>query len=125
MPTITTWIAPEVFTVINGVIVYFAYQNDDMDEGACKHHFTLDVMSDDHRFDVRKLDVPSKAMLVACPPFMCMTFEAWRNATSEQRDAIVKQWEVWQKHGEREAIMVVLKEAIELGLLVPEPSQSE
>lgn len=69
MPTKTTWIAPEVFLEHNGVTVYHTYQDNDYEAGPMEYWFTLngeDDDDDDH-FDVRDLDVPSRARMETEP----------------------------------------------------------
>lgn len=59
MPTTTVWISPDVFLFHNGVTVYHTYRDDDYEQGAMTHWFTLDKYSDENHFDER--DFPQGA----------------------------------------------------------------
>jgi hypothetical protein len=59
MPTTTEWTSPELFMTHNGVNVFHAYNDDDMDAGQLYYWYTLVATEDGHAFDVRDLDVPS------------------------------------------------------------------
>lgn len=119
MPTKTIWVEPEPFMEHQGITVYYAYTDDDMDQGRCSFHFTLDMCSDEYQFDVRKLDVPSTALLKGHPPFLSATNPVYANATPEQQAQWRKDWDDWQRNdgGEEQAIKTILRDAIDKALL--------
>lgn len=118
MPTITTYVAPELFKVIGGYKVYHTYKNNDREQGARTYAFTLNAHSDEEDFDVRVLEVPAVKLLDNHPPFKVNSDPAWANATAEERAIISQQWKVWQATGEEDAIAKVIEEAMAAGLLL-------
>lgn len=120
MPTRSVWVEPELFLVHNDVAVYSTYHDDDIDQGASLYVFTTNPDSDDEHFDVRELNVPAKDLLTAHPLFLAADCNpAYASASAEQKVALRKQWEEWLKvgGGEAQAIVSVLKQAIEMGLV--------
>ena len=119
MPTISTWVAPEVFMTHNGVVVYRTYEDDDFDQASNGDSYTTDNMSDggEYVFNVHELDVPSHSGLDAHPPFLCNTNPDWATASDETKQLWKQQWEAWFDGGEELAIKTVIKEAIDLGLI--------
>ncbi|MDK9702469.1 MAG: hypothetical protein OEL20_04965 [Sulfuritalea sp.] len=120
MPTRTTWVDPEVCLQHNDVTIYHTYRDDDMDQGRCRSYYTADGASDDNAFDIRDLDVPSKALLAGHPPFLSDSDPIYQGATPRQRKAFAADWTKWQEDGggEDQAIRAVLKDAIEAGLII-------
>jgi hypothetical protein len=122
MPTSSSFVIPELFKVIRGVRVFHTYKNDDMDQGVNKYSYTLDPYSDDHRFDIRLLEVPSLKLLDGHPPFQTGTNPVWSNASETDRERIKSEWKKWQEVGENDAIATIIAEALEANLLdMPEP----
>ncbi|WP_066338601.1 hypothetical protein [Azohydromonas lata] len=124
MPTCSQWVDPEVFMEHAGVTVYRTYVDDDTSQGPSTYSFTLDCLSDDNHFDVRDLALPSRRKLDEHPPFLGESFEHYRLASAQQREEWRNAWTAWQAPGggQDQAIQVVLRDAIDRGLLV-RPSQ--
>jgi hypothetical protein len=112
MPYTTEWTPPELFMTHNGVNVFHAYDEDDMDAGRLRFSFTLNALEDGHDFDVSDLAVPARATLDQHPPFL-----QGEHKTPENHAA----WVAWHSEGEPAAIKQVLREAIDAGLLVADP----
>jgi hypothetical protein len=112
MPYTTEWTPPELFMTHNGVNVFHAYKDDDMDAGRLTYWYTLDASEDGHAFDVRDLAVPARATLDQHPPF-----QQGEHNTSENRAA----WEAWHREGEPGRIKQILREALDTSLLVADP----
>jgi hypothetical protein len=111
MPTITTWIAPELFMTHNGVNVFRTYEDDDMDQGEMFYSFTLNCVEDGQVFDVRDLDVPEQALLAGQPPYIT-------SSLPEDRKAELRlQWDAWIKEVEPAAIKAVIRAALDAGLV--------
>lgn len=122
MPTSTAWCDPEVFMEHNGVTVYQTYKDDDIQQGAKTYWFTCDSTSDDHSFDVRDFKTPSRGRIDACPPFLsARSNPAFESASKETQAKWREEWQQWHASGEKEAIRVVLAEAIDEGLISNAP----
>lgn len=120
MPTSTDWVMPDVFMTHNNVTVYRTYKDGDVGQGANTHYFTTDCYSDDHSFDVREVDVPSKELLNNHPPYLAADVNPeFATATGEQKAEWRRQWDEWHEDGggEEQAIATIIKEAIDLGLI--------
>lgn len=117
MPTKTVWVAPEEFLTHKGVTVYHTYKENDIDD--CRHPycFTTCGTSDDEFFDVWKLDVPSKDLLKAHPPYLTVSNPEYLTATPEVKAEWTRQWTDWHNGGEARIVAAILKEAIDLGLI--------
>jgi hypothetical protein len=129
MPTATEWTDPDVALVHNGVTVYHTYKNDDVAQGTSEYRFTTDASSDDHHFDIRSLDVPSKDAHKAHPPYLSNSDSRFAAASEDQRDQWRKEWEIWHEKGHENATLNILTEAIDLGLITrpedePEPDNT-
>lgn len=119
MPTISTWVAPEVFMTHNGVVVYRTYEDDDFYQASNGDSYTTDNTSDggEYVFNVHELDVPSNSGLDAHPPFLCTSNPDWATASDETKQLWKQQWETWFESGDELAVKTVIKEAIDLGLI--------
>ena len=120
MPYRTIWANPDIFLTHNDVTVYFTYEDDDIDQGTQNYWFTTDGYSDEEQFDVRDLDVPSKHLLLGHPPCLSAdTNPAFATASDEQKKAWRDEWQAWTCPGGKEdqAIITILKEAIDMGLI--------
>ena len=116
MPYREIWVDPELFLSHNGVNVYRTYSNDDFDGGANIYRFTVKPMEAEgfnEAFDVRGLKVPSSSLLDAHPPFISLSMP------EEKKQKLLALWNDWQgPDGEIQVVRLVLKEAIEAGLIV-------
>jgi len=115
MPTQTVWIDPELLLEHQGVRVFHTYKEDDYDQGAKRHWFTLNIqcgvadsLCEDqpcrHVFDVQALSTwrePEK------PPYCTGAHD-----TPENRKAWEQYWEL-----EAVAIQAAITAAIERGEL--------
>ena len=122
MPTSTVWVKPLVFLTHRDVTVYHAYEDDDFDQGACRYSYTTHSTTDEEHFDVRYLEVPSVALLENHPPFLAADCNpAFATATDAQKAEWQQQWQEWRKEGraEDQAIVAIIKEGIDLGLISP------
>lgn len=117
MPYIESFTRPEQFMKYKGVEIFHVYKDDDVNQGEKTWEFTLDPTEDGHSFDVRDFDVPSHAGLDAHPPYTTLSNPEYVAATPEQKEAWKKAWATWYACGQYEAILAVLCEAIDLGLL--------
>jgi hypothetical protein len=107
MPTSTAWVAPELFfTTHAGVNVFYTYEDDDMDRGRNRYHFTLYSNTDMHPFDVRDLDLA--CLLDQHPPYL-----QGENNTSENREA----WKRWHEVEEPDHIRAIIEASIDAGLI--------
>ena len=115
MPYKTIWVEPEVFLEHNGVTVYHTYRDDDFDQGADWHWFTLqeDGGEDKGAFDIRDVD-PLGLLRNHLPQ---VGGPGWDSATPQERDAIREAWDKWRESGFDEARRAVLRNAIDKGLL--------
>ena len=120
MPTSSSWVDPEVFLTHNGVTVYHAYRDDDVDQGALWYHFTLDCNSDDNSFDIRNLDVPLGPRVEPDIPYLTNTDPRYAAVSEAERDAMRKAWDDWLKPGGGfdQTRKAILEQAIDMGLLV-------
>ncbi|ENZ77735.1 MULTISPECIES: hypothetical protein [Ralstonia] len=120
MPTSTVWVEPQVFLTYRDVTVYHAYEADDIAQGACKYSYTTNNTTDEEHFDVRYLEVPGVALLEKHPPFLAADCNPeFATATDEQKAEWQRQWADWRKEGggEDQAIITIIKEGIDLGLI--------
>ena len=124
MPYISTFVPPELFRVIRGVEVFQTYKDDETDQGTKRYRFTLHEDSHDKHFDVSELDVPSRQLLNAHPPFKTDDEPAWVNASDSERAKINEDWEQWHLTGEADAIAKIIDEALDAGLLELPPNDS-
>ncbi|MBA9846557.1 hypothetical protein DEE93_16540 [Ralstonia pickettii] len=123
MPTSTAWVEPEVFLTHGNVTVYHTYRDDDVAQGTQTFWYTTSSTSDDEHFDVRDVQVPSAALLKNRPPFLAADCNpAFATATNEQKAEWQRQWTEWNMEGggQDQAIMAILKEGIDLGLISAE-----
>lgn len=117
MPNITTCATPDIFRTIRGVKVFHTYTDDDMDQGVMTYWFTLNSDSDEEHFDVRILNVPSRKLMDAHPPFKTDVNPVWAKASASERASIDHEWALWHSTGEPEVIAMVIDEALAAGLL--------
>lgn len=119
MPTISTYVAPEIVLTHNGVTIYHTYKNDEIEQGPSDYWFTLDPddteIDGETRFDVRELQVPSAVLLKAHPPYL--SGPHWVAASSSTRAKWKRQWDDWHEFILPYTIGQVLVDAIEQGLL--------
>lgn len=128
MPKIIKWEPPAVFMVHNGITVYHTYENDDVDQGSNTYNYALDGTSDDFPFDVRDLNVECSGLLQKHPPFLSPSLNPeFEHASAEKIEEWKAQWEEWQRPGGGldTAIKAVIAAAIDKGLLIVPPTQTE
>lgn len=65
MPYKNVWVKPDVFMRYKGVVIYYTYRHDDVNDSIGEYHFTTDEMDTDYKedddgsgalFDVRDLE---------------------------------------------------------------------
>lgn len=118
MPCKTEWVDPELFMEHAGVKIYHTYVDDDVDQGRNSNIFSTEAYDDEHQFHVRDLDVPSRKLLDAHPPFLSESSSPeWVTATSQQKDQWRKEWADWLAAGETAVIRAMIIEAIEAGII--------
>lgn len=124
MPYKTTFHHPQLFHRVNGISVYRAYDNDQIDAPA-RYHFvtqTRDTNSESiHAYDVRLFDVPSARKLVSDKP---PPLEGFQGMTPEELITTVRYGEalraavLWHEKTEPALIRAAIREAIEAGIMI-------
>jgi len=113
MPTIERFIKPELFLNYKGVSVYHVYKNDNFNDCVRKYEYTTQCKYDDEEavFDIRELGVKKEVidLIYAKPPF---------HSNEQDKLKLDKQWDEWNKIGEKKAITEVIKCAIKEKLIV-------
>lgn len=116
---------PDILMTHKGVRVYFTYRDNDIEQPASDYLFTTSATDgNEGRFDVRSLDVPCKEQLDMHPPYLTAHGNpAYATATDAQRAEWKQQWHEWLNYGggQEQAIHAVIREAIDLGLIVASP----
>ena len=114
MPMTSEWIAPEIFTTHNGVIIYHTYNDEELDQGQNTYWFTTshNDCEPEFHFDARELDVPARAQLGGHPPYISSTTDS---AIEKQRKETL--WAKWRER-EPEIMREIIHQAIEGGILV-------
>jgi hypothetical protein len=117
MPYKDVWVKPDVFMRYKGVIIYYTYRYNNVNDSVSEYHYTTNEEDTDYKepgdgfvFDVRELETWIEP---PHPPYVS------GEMSTEERNRRQDLWDIWHKdHMTERYAKMAIRNAIKKGLLV-------